>query len=159
MEIRPAVRADVPSVVRIYNDGIASGLTTFETQLRTEADIANWFDARYPFLVAADGGGPALAFAVTGPYSPRACYTGIADFSVYVDAQARRRGLGTAVVRATMDAARERGFHKFVGRVFADNTASLRMLAATGFREVGTHLRHGKAGDVWKDVIVVECLL
>lgn len=158
MEIRPAEPADVPPVVRIYNDGIASGLTTFETELRTAADIQKWFDARYPFFVAVEAG-EVLGFAVTGSYSPRPCYAGVADFSVYVDGAARRRGVASAVMRATLDRARELGFHKFVGRVFSDNTPSLRMLAALGFREIGTHSRHGQVNGVWKDVVVVECLL
>lgn len=160
MQIRPAEVSDIPAVLRIYNDGIASGLTTFESEMRTERDIERWFDARYPFSVAAeDDGGQVLAFAVTGSYSPRPCYAGIADFSVYVDAGARGRGVGAAVLVGAMERARELGFHKFVGRVFSDNHASLRLLARLGFREVGTHRRHGQVRGAWKDVVVVECLL
>ena len=91
-------------MLRIYNEGIASGLTTFEWELRQrKADIERWFGARYPFFVAApEDGGEALAFAVTGAYSTRPCYAGIADFSVYVDSRARGQGLGGSVLVATM---------------------------------------------------------
>ncbi|MDZ4802583.1 MAG: arsinothricin resistance N-acetyltransferase ArsN1 family A [Bryobacteraceae bacterium] len=158
MVIRPAEFGDIPAVLRIYNAGIASGLTTFEWEMRRESDIERWFSDRYPFFVGVEEG-EVLGFAVTGSYSPRPCYAGVADFSVYVDGRARGKGVGSAVLVAVMDRAREVGFHKFVGRVFSDNQPSLRLLGKLGFREVGTHHRHGQVRGAWKDVIVVECLL
>jgi len=46
-----------------------------------------------------------------------------------------------------------------VGKLFADNESSRRLVAKHGFREVGTHLRHGRLDDDWRDVVVVELLL
>jgi RimJ/RimL family protein N-acetyltransferase len=43
--------------------------------------------------------------------------------------------------------------------LFADNTASRRLVARHGFREVGVHLRHGRIVGEWRDVLVVERLL
>lgn len=51
------------------------------------------------------------------------------------------------------------GLHKIVGNLFADNHASRRLVSRHGFREVGTHLRHGRIDGHWRDVIVVELLL
>ena len=39
LRARPASPADAPDITRIYNEGIEDRLGTFETRLRTEADV------------------------------------------------------------------------------------------------------------------------
>ncbi len=46
-----------------------------------------------------------------------------------------------------------------IGKLFADNEVSRRLVARYGFREVGLHLRHGRVYGEWRDVLVVELLL
>lgn len=155
---RPASPADAPAITRIYNEGIESRLGTFETRLRTEADVAAWFDGHHPIIVV-ESGDEVLAFASTSSYRPRSCYDGIAEFSVYVAGHARSQGAGRAAVDALIQAVAAAGFWKLVSRVFVENTASRRLLAATGFREVGTYHKHAKLDGVWRDVIIVERLI
>ena len=33
------------------------------------------------------------------------------------------------------------------------------MIGSLGFREVGVYEKHGKLDGVWRDVVIVECLL
>ena len=51
------------------------------------------------------------------------------------------------------------GFSKLVSGVFPENAPSRALLRKLGFREIGTHERHGKLDGAWRDVIVVERLL
>ena len=95
---RRATRADAKAIVRIYNLGIAERTATFDTQPRTVADIEPWFSGRYPVVVVEDAG-TVVAFAATFAYNPRECYAGVAEFSVYVDPGARRRGGGATTSR------------------------------------------------------------
>jgi phosphinothricin acetyltransferase len=67
--------------------------------------------------------------------------------------------VGLALLEGLADAARARGYHKLVGKLFTTNEASAAMLRAAGWREVGVHRRHGRLEDEWKDVSVVEKLL
>jgi phosphinothricin acetyltransferase len=60
---------------------------------------------------------------------------------------------------ALVEAAREGGYNKLVSGVFPENTASRSLLQRMGFREVGTHERHGKLDGAWRDVVLVERLL
>jgi phosphinothricin acetyltransferase len=46
-----------------------------------------------------------------------------------------------------------------VGKIFTSNTASIAMVLACGWREVGVHRRHGRLDGEWRDVLVVERLL
>ena len=152
---RAAEPRDAAAIARIYNEGIADGLATFETRLRTADDIAKWFGTRFPIVVVEEGGA-VIAFASASEYRPRACYDGIAEFSVYVSRPHRGRGAGRLAMAALIDAARAAGFWKLVSRVFPENVASRALLRRQGFREVGTYERHARLAGVWKDVVIVE---
>ena len=154
--VRAADEADCQAIAAIYNEAIAEGRSTFETEPRSTADIADWLGS--PLLVGSSGGAVA-GWARLTPYSPRACYAGIAEGSVYVRVSQRGRGLGGALASALVREADRAGLHKIVGKLFADNEASRRLVARHGFREVGVHLRHGQTDGEWRDVVLVERLL
>ena len=157
--VRPARREDCGAIAAIYNEGIAERSSTFETEERTAEDVETWLDSgTHPTLVI-EWAGAVVGWGRLAPYSPRACYAGVAEGSVYVRASERGRGLGGALVVALREEAERAGLHKIVGKLFADNAPSRRLVARHGFREVGTHLRHGMLDGRWRDVVVVELLL
>jgi phosphinothricin acetyltransferase len=156
--VRPAVPTDSATIAAIYNAAIAERSSTFETRPRTPEDITAWLGGRYPVLVVEDAG-RVLAYASTSAYSPRACYAGVADFSIYVAPEARGRGAGRLAMQALLKEAEAAGFHKLTSRVFATNTRSLALLTSLGFRQVGLHEKHAPLDGVWHDVVVVEKLL
>jgi phosphinothricin acetyltransferase len=158
MLVRAATLADAPVIAAIYSQGIADRIATFETRPRTAEDIAAWFDDTHPVVVVEIDGG-VVAFASTSTYRPRECYAGIAEFSVYVARAARGKGAGRRAMEGLIAAATAAGFWKLVSRVFTENTASLRLLASLGFREVGVYRRHAQLDGVWRDVVIVERLL
>jgi len=158
MKSRSARLEDAADIARIYNQGIADRTATFETRQRTESEIRAWFDGAHPLLVVEEEGA-VVAFAATYAYRPRACYAGIAETSVYVDRAFRRRGAGRLALEALIAAAAAAGFRKLLSRIFVDNSASRRLVAALGFREVGIYEKHGQLDGVWRDVVIVEKLL
>jgi phosphinothricin acetyltransferase len=158
MTARPATPADAAAIARIYNEGIEDRVGTFETRLRSTADIEAWFDGVHPVVVVEDEVG-VIAFAATSTYRPRDCYSGIAETSLYVARDARRRGAGRLAMSALIQAAERAGFWKLLSRVFPENTASRALVRSLGFREVGVYRKHGKLDGVWRDVVIVERLL
>jgi ACR3 family arsenite transporter len=117
---RPATPADAAAIAEIYNQGVAERVATFETEPRTPAQIAAWLKpGNFVIVVAAEGPGP-VAFAASFPYSPRPCYAGIGEFSVYVARDFRGRGVGKAALAALIEAARHGGLHKLTSRVFPE---------------------------------------
>lgn len=158
-QIRPATRDDAPAIARIYNEGIRGRGATFETRERDVADIAAWFDdSRFPILVASDDGA-VVGWAAASTYRARACYAGIAEYSIYVATSHHGRGVGRQLMPAFLDALEAAGFWKVLSRLFPENTASRALCRRFGFREVGVYERHGQLDGVWKDVVIVERLL
>jgi phosphinothricin acetyltransferase len=158
--IRPAMAGDAAVIARVYNQGIADRGATFETEPRTAADI----EARLrspdalPTLVA-EVDGLVVGWAGLSAYRPRPCYSGIAEFSIYLDRGARGRGIGRDLLTALVDAARARGCWKLVSRIFPFNGASRALCRACGFREVGIYEKHGRLDGRWLDVVIVERLI
>ncbi|MCA1598444.1 MAG: arsinothricin resistance N-acetyltransferase ArsN1 [Chloroflexi bacterium] len=158
---RLATRADAPSIAHIYNEGIAERVATFETTPRTDKQIMTQLverGERYPTIVV-ERDGRVIAWAAVSPYSARPCYAGIAEFSVYVDRDARGAGSGRAALERLIAECGERGFWKLVSRVFPENTASRALCRAVGFREVGVYKRHAMLDSAWRDCVIVERLL
>lgn len=158
MQTRQATRDDAAAMARIYNAGIAERIATFETEPRSPKDIMPWIEGPHPAVVVVEDGA-VVSFASTSAYSPRDCYAGIAEFSVYTDPERRGRGAGRLAMEALIREAEERGYWKLLARVFVENTPSLDLLRTLGFREVGVHRRHARLDGTWRDVVVVEILL
>ena len=155
---RHATPADAAAIAEIYNQGIADRVATFETSPRTAEDVRAWFDGAHPIVVVEDDQA-IVAFASTSTYRPRACYAGIAEFSVYVARSERGRGAGRLAMEALIEAAEQAGLWKLVSRVFVENAASRSLLQSLGFREVGIYEKHGRLDGMWRDVVIVERLI
>jgi phosphinothricin acetyltransferase len=149
---------DAAAIATIYNQGIADRIATFETQPRSAADIEGWFRAGY-LVVVVEREGQIIAFASTSAYRPRACYAGIAEYSVYVERDWRGQGAGRLAMQELIRVAGESGYWKLVSRIMIENTASRALMRSLGFREVGVYEKHAQLDGVWRDVVIVEKLL
>ena len=159
--IRPARDDDAARLAEIYNHGIAERSATFETALRDATAMRERIaaGARHPVLVTVGDDDTPLGWAGLGSYRPRACYDGIAEFSIYLDRAARGQGRGRPLLDALIAAAAARGFSKLVSRIFPSNHASRALCRRCGFREVGVYEKHGQLDGRWLDVVIVERLI
>jgi L-amino acid N-acyltransferase YncA len=158
MLVRAAKLEDAPAIARIYNEGIADRVATFETRPRSTGDVQTWFDGVHPIVVV-ELQDEVIAFGATFAYRPRDCYAGIAEASLYVARSGRGHGAGRLAMNALIDAAERAGFWKLLSRIFVENDASRNLCRKAGFREVGVYQRHGKLDGVWRDVVIVERLI
>jgi phosphinothricin acetyltransferase len=158
---RAARPEDGAAIADIYNQGIEDRIATFETELRTPAQVSALLSERLPShpALVVERDGEVIAFAWSAPYSSRPCYAGIGEFSVYVRRDSRGSGAGRLALGALIEVCEQRGFWKLTSRIFPENAASRRVCAAHGFQEVGLHRRHARLDGVWKDVVIVERLL
>ncbi len=146
MTTRLATVDDASAVAAIYNEGIADGIATFETEPRTPEQIAALLadrGAQFPTIVV-EREGRVIAWAGAGPYRNRPAYSGVAEHSVYVARADRGTGAGRAALDALCRTYTEHGFWKIVSRIFPENTTSLLLHERCGFRVVGVYRRHGR---------------
>jgi L-amino acid N-acyltransferase YncA len=143
-------------VLAIYQAGIDGGDATFET----EAPSWDRFDAtRLPAHrhVALDPPTDrVLGWAAATQVSSRPAYAGVVEHSVYVAPEAHGRGIGTALLNSLITSTEAAGIWTLQSGVFPENTASLRLHAIAGFRQVGIRERVGKHRGVWRDVVLIE---
>ncbi len=161
LRIRDAVSSDAAEIARIYNQGIEDRGATLETEPRTPQERRRWLESRaprHPVIVALKGEEIA-GWAALNPFNPRPAYDHVADFSIYVAREQRGSGVGTALLAALEQRARDLGYHKLVLAAFPWNDAGLRLYTRGGFRHVGVYREQGWLDGRWVDVVLMEKLL
>jgi L-amino acid N-acyltransferase YncA len=152
----PMTAAHAARVLAVYQAGIDGGNATFETEAPDwdRFDRTRLPDHRHVALDAATGA--VLGWAAVSRVSDRCAYAGVVEHSVYVDPAAQGRGLGTALLRALIASTEAAGIWTIQSGVFPENTASLRLHEAAGFRRVGVRERVGRHHGAWRDVVLIE---
>ncbi|MGW4111469.1 helix-turn-helix domain-containing GNAT family N-acetyltransferase [Actinosynnema sp. NPDC004786] len=152
--VRAMVDDDWADVRRIYGEGIATGDATFETEVpsRRTLDVKWLLDHRWVAVVD----GVVAGWAAATPVSPRECYAGVAETSLYVDARFRGRGVGKALLHRQVGAADAGGLWTLQAVVFPENRASVALHRSAGFRTVGVRERIAVHCGVWRDTLLLE---
>jgi RimJ/RimL family protein N-acetyltransferase len=128
-------------------DGIAA-----EPPVDVEERAASWrLDGSLVAVAAAD---------VVGCLHVGQTPFGFGEIGMMVARDWRGRGVGSALVRAAIDWARERGLHKLSLSVFAHNTAAIALYHKFGFVEEGRRVKHFRRAnaELW-DTIEMGLLL
>src|SRR5579863_2873744 len=117
--IRAAETLDLPQILAIYNDVIATSTAVYAIQPTSLAERAEWFDQRrqrgFPVLVASEGDA-VLGFSSFGEF--RGAWSGYrysVEHSVHVRADARGKSVGRQLVEALFPIAGALGKHVMVG--------------------------------------------
>lgn len=152
--MEPMRDGDWEAVRRIYEEGIAGGNATFETEA---PDYPRW-DARHhrACRLVLRIGNEIAGWAALSPVSSRTVYAGVAEVSVYVDSRFQRQGVGNALLAALVQESVAAGFWTLQASVFPENEASIELHRKHGFRIVGRRERIGQRHGMWRDTILME---
>ena len=138
MEIQPATRADAGAIWSILEPAIRAGETwALPRDWSREEALAYWFAPdREPFVAVDEG-------CVLGSFFVRANQLGggghVANAGYMTRAEATGRGVASAMVRASLDWARARGFRAMqFNYVVSTNTRAVRLWQRLDFAIVGT---------------------
>jgi len=145
---------DWEQVRSIYLEGIAAGNATFETEAPS---WEKWDEGhlRIARLVMRDRD-EVLGWAALSPVSKRSAYCGVAELTVYVTESARGQGIGRALLEALIKESENNGIWTLQASIFPENTASVKLHLACGFREVGRRERIAILNGVWRDTLLFE---
>jgi len=158
--IRPATRADIPAIARIYAHAVTTGTASFELTAPDEAEMArrmsDLIDNDFPYL-AAETGRALAGYAYAAPYRTRPAYRFTVEDSVYIAPDRQGRGIGRALLKTLIDASTERGFRQMIAVIGdSENIASLALHAALGFTHTGTFASVGFKFGRWLDSVLMQ---
>jgi phosphinothricin acetyltransferase len=155
--VRDATSADWPTIAWIYAEGIATGVATFETAVPS---WETWDESHLPApRLVAEEDGAVLGWIAVSPVSRRPVYHGVVEHSVYVAEAVRGRGIGRTLLDALVRAAPAHGIWTLQTSLFEENTATLALHEAAGFRRVGVRERIAQRDGVWRDTLLMELRL
>ncbi len=152
--IRPMTPDDWEAVRAIYQEGIATGIATLETE---PPDWEQWDQTHKPEcrLVAEDDG-RVVAWAALTSVSHRPCYRGVADETIYVADDAQGRGIGRILIQQLVEQSERAEYWTLQAAIFPQNEASVALHEACGFRTVGVRQRIGERDGKFHDVLLME---
>ena len=145
---------DWEAVQKIYEDGIATGNATVDTEAPAweRWNSTHRLDCR---LVAKEGD-RVVGWAALSPVSLREAYSGVAEVSVYVAKQSRGMGAGKLLLKSLISSSESAGVWTLQAMIFVENSESVALHTSCGFRLVGTRERIGCLYGRWRNTLLME---
>jgi RimJ/RimL family protein N-acetyltransferase len=149
--VRPATVGDARAMAELFA-AVAEERTGIATEppVDVEARTAQFAASIAESIVAvADG-------QVVGMIHTTVSRHGFGEFGMLVDRGWRGRGVGSALIEATIDWARDQGLHKLCLEVFAHNIAAIALYRKYGFVEEGHRVRQYRraSGELWDSLVM-----
>ncbi|MDG1280743.1 MAG: GNAT family N-acetyltransferase [Pseudorhodobacter sp.] len=160
--IRPALPADIPAILAIWNPIIRDTAVTFNPVEKTPQDLAQILSdkaaAGHGFLVA-EYLGMVVGFGLYGQFRGGAGYAHTMEHTIVLSEMARGKGIGRALMTAVEDHARAGGAHSIFAGVSAENTLGHAFHLAMGYHEVARLSRVGFKFGRWMDLHLMQKML
>ena len=159
--IRPVDEADAEQILTIYGPIVTHSAISFEVAPPTvdemRARISSTL-ARLPWLVCSEAE-DLLGYAYASQHRQRAAYQWSVDVSVYVRAEAQRRGIGRTLYGSLFEILRSQGYYNAFAGITVPNEASIELHRRLGFEPVGVYRRVGYKLGRWHDVTWWQLML
>jgi phosphinothricin acetyltransferase len=145
---------DWESVLRIYQEGIATGNATFETSAPNGTAWNKAHMEKHRFVAEIDG--KIAGWVALTPVSSRCVYAGVAEVSVYVGSNYQGRKVGSALLGKLISDTEAENIWTLQAGIFPENAASIALHEKQGFRQIGYREKVGKMNGVWRNVLLLE---
>lgn len=159
-DIRGAELGDLPGVLAIYNEIIATSTAVYSDAPVSLENRRDWMEGRrrqgFPVLVGIDQRGVA-GFSSFGEF--RGAFSGYrhsVEHSVHIRSDLRGQGLGRKLVEALFPLASAMGIHVMIGAIDAANAGSIRFHEKLGFTRAGLFREVGRKFDRWLDLVFMQ---
>ena len=154
IQIRPALRDDLPRLTDIYNHFVVNTPVTFDLQPWTVERRVSWFEqfaplGRYRLLVAV-AGDVVVGYAGTTKFRGKAAYDTTVETTIYCAPGFEGKGIGRRLYARLIASLAGEQIHRIVAGYVPPNPASAALHERFGFRPVGTFSECGyKFGRYW----------
>ena len=154
MIIAPLTQEHYPDVKRIYEQGLATGNSTFQT---SAPDWSEWDQSHISNCrIVGIENDQVIGWAALTPVSGRCVYAGVAEVSVYVDEKFRGKGYGTTLLDALIRESEKNNLWTLQAGIFPENVSSIKIHEALGFRQLGYREKIGQLKGVWRNTVLLE---
>jgi phosphinothricin acetyltransferase len=154
IHVRSAQDEDFLAIAALTNSFILHTPIHFGTEPVTSEELREQWIAtrtRYPFLVATIQGAFA-GYAKASVWRSRPAYAWNCESGIYLEEQARGRGVGRALYQVLFAELSRQGFHAVIAGITLPNPASVRLHVSMGFTHVGTFDEAGWKMEAWHGV-------
>ncbi|BCP61657.1 GNAT family N-acetyltransferase [Streptococcus suis] len=158
IEIRNAQVEDAANLVAIYAPYVEKTAITFETEVPTVEAFASRIEKtleKFPYLVAVEEG-KIVGYAYASTYYARAAYDWTVEMSVYVQKEARGKGIGNLLYTALEEELTARGFKNFLACIALPNPASIALHEKRGYQQVAHFKKVGFKFGTWHDIVWLQ---
>ncbi|HFI0255461.1 TPA: N-acetyltransferase family protein [Streptococcus suis] len=158
IEIRSARLEDATYLVAIYAPYVENTAITFETEVPTVSDFVRRIEKtleKFPYLVAVEED-QVIGYAYASTYYARAAYDWTVELSVYIQQEARGKGIGTLLYNALEEELTARGFKNFLACIALPNPASIALHEKRGYEQVAHFKQVGYKFGRWHDIVWLQ---
>ena len=154
MKIELLEKKHYPSVSKIYIEGLATGIASFETNIQDweDWDIKFLSQCRYVVLIEKE----VVAWCALSAISKREVYKGVAEDTIYVSKLHQGKGIGKKLLKHLINESEKAGFWTLQAGIFSENTASIKLHKVCGFRILGVRKSIAKREGKWHDNVLME---
>ncbi|HZD72382.1 MAG TPA: GNAT family N-acetyltransferase [Actinomycetota bacterium] len=153
--VRPARERDLDAIIELFVEVAAEG-RWIGTELPVDRErrrlrLREELRRQDAIVLVAEAGG-----RIVGQLGMDVASYGVADFGMLVAEGWRGRGVGTALLRAGIEWARQAGAHKVALQVWPHNDAAIALYEKLGFQREGLLRRHYRRrnGELWDAVVM-----
>lgn len=160
LEIRIALKKDLPAITEIYNDAVINTTATFHIETKSVSEQQKWFSkhtGKYIIMVAVEDD-IVIGWASLNPWSGRCAYSDTVDVAVYVKEGFRGKGIGEKLVRELLKKGNKNGLHTAIAKICSENEVSFNLFEKLGFRHIGTLKEVGYKFDRLLDVHLMQVI-
>ncbi len=160
--IRLAGAWDATAIAAIWNPVIRDSTITFNAVEKDPNDLVRFMVARADqghATFVAEEDGEVLGFATYGQFRAGVGYARSMEHTLMLAENARRRGLGTALLEAVETHARDRGAHSMIAGVSGANEPGIAFHAARGYAEIARVPEVGWKHASWLDLVLMQKIL
>ena len=154
-----ALKEDLPQIAEINNHAIEHTTANFDWEKHSLDHYEKWMkekdEMRCPVLVA-KAGRHILGFATYGQFRGKKGYLHCMEHSVYVQAEAQGKGIGSALLKALIAEAKTNDIHVLVAGIDSSNFKSIQFHKGFGFQVVGEMPQVGRKFNRWLDLTFLQ---
>jgi L-amino acid N-acyltransferase YncA len=159
--VREASLGDADSIRGIYNHYVRESCISFEEDPVSAQEMRSRikeYSKESPWIVC-EVDGKVLGYSYASKWRARSAYRHSAETTVYVDKDAKSKGIGSALYEELIGRLRRQGLHALMAGIALPNEASQRLHEKFGFKKVAHFPEVGWKLGRWVDVGYWELLL